>query len=210
MGQSSSDSVETRRLLELARLGDADAFARLVERYRPALHQAVRRRLDPKLLPRVDASDVVQEAQLDAFNRLDDFLQRRPMPFHLWLLKTAHERLLKLVRRHLDAAKRTIRRELPLPDHSSLALAQQLVAGGPTASDEAHRHDLARRVRVALAQLPETDREIVLLRNFDGLSNPEVSQLLDVQPEAAKKRYARALLRLKKALTEGGLTESHL
>jgi RNA polymerase sigma-70 factor (ECF subfamily) len=210
MAERDSDSSDTSRLLERARLGDLGAFERLVERHRPALRRAVERRLDPKLLPRVDASDVVQEAQLEAFNRLDSYLDRRPMPFRLWLLKTAHEHLLKLVRRHLDTAKRTVLLEVPLPDRSSFLLAQQLVAGGPTPSDEAHRHELARRVRTGLAQLSETDRDIVLLRNFDGLSNSEVSQLLDVQPEAAKKRYARALLRLKKALTDGGLRESQL
>jgi hypothetical protein len=42
---------------------------------------------DPRLRPRVDPSDVVQEAQLDAFRRLADYLQRRPVPFRLWLRK---------------------------------------------------------------------------------------------------------------------------
>jgi RNA polymerase sigma-70 factor (ECF subfamily) len=210
MGEPRPDSAETRHLLEQARLGDAEAFERLVARHRPALRRAIQRRLDPKLLPRVDASDIVQEAELEAFNRFDDYLEREPMPFRLWLLKTAHERLLKAVRRHLDAGKRTIKLEVPLPDRSSLDLARQLAAGGPTPSAEVHRRELARRVRVALGELSETDREIVLLRNFEGCSNQEVAHLLDISPEAAKKRYARALLRLKRALTEGGLTESQL
>jgi len=210
MGECGADTTRTERLLEQARAGDQDAFASLIEPHRAVLLGAVERRLDKRLLPRVDASDVVQEAQLEAFRRLDDFLDRRPMPFRLWLLKTAHERLLKLVRRHLDTAKRTVRREVPLPDSSSVLLARRLVAGGPTPSAAAHREDLARRVREALAALSDIDREIVLLRNFDGLSTREVSQLLEIQPEAAKKRYVRALMRLKKALNAGGLTESQV
>jgi len=202
------DSSDTSRLLERARSGDTQALERLFQEHRPALRRAIERRLDPRLLPRVDVSDIVQDAHLEAFARLDSFLERRPMPFRLWLLKTAHERLLKLVRRHLDAAKRTVRREVPLPDRSSLYLAQRLVAGGATPSAQAHHNELAQQVRVALAELPETDREIVLLRNIEGLSNQEVSLLLEVAPEAAKKRYARALLRLRKALNAGGLTES--
>ena len=208
MAHQSWDSTETFRLLERARLGDTQALEKLFQEHRPALRRAIERRLDPRLLPRVDVSDIVQEAQLEAFNRLDGFLQRRPMPFRLWLLKTAHERLLKLVRRHLDAAKRTIYREVPLPDRSSLHLAQRLVARGAAPSSQARHDELAHRVRVALAELPETDREIVLLRNFEGLSNQEVSLLLEICPEAAKKRYARALLRLRKALNANGLSES--
>ena len=141
MGECGANTTRTERLLEQAMAGDADAFGRLVEPHRPALLDAIERRLDHRLLPRVDASDVVQEAQLEAFRRLGDFFDRRPMPFRLWLLKTAHERLLKLVRRHLDAAKRTLRREVPLPDRSSILLARRLVAGGPTPSAEAHRLD---------------------------------------------------------------------
>ena len=49
---------------------------------------------------------------------------------------------------------------------------------------------------------PEADREVVLLRNFEGLSNQEVAQLLKIQPATASQRYGRALLRLRKLLEE--------
>jgi RNA polymerase sigma-70 factor (ECF subfamily) len=79
------DSAERRRLLERAQAGDAEAREQLVARHRPFLHQVVALRFDPRLRTRVDPSDVVQEAQLDAFRRLPDYLRRRPMPFRLWL-----------------------------------------------------------------------------------------------------------------------------
>ena len=96
MAEIRPDSEETCRLLARAQAGDADAFNQLLERHRPAVRECVRRRLDPKLGPRVDLSDVVQETQLDALRGRDDFVERRPMPFRLWLLKTAHQRLLKI------------------------------------------------------------------------------------------------------------------
>src|SRR5262249_40796119 len=52
-------------------------------------------RWDRQLAPRLAPSDVVQEAQLEVVRRMDDFLKRRPMPFHLWIRKAAYERLLE-------------------------------------------------------------------------------------------------------------------
>jgi RNA polymerase sigma-70 factor (ECF subfamily) len=65
-------------------------------------------------------------------------------------------------------------------------------------------------VRQALARLPETDREVLLLRAFEGLSNQEVACVLGLEPAAASKRHGRALLRLHQVLTAGGLREAEL
>src|SRR5262245_15314 len=99
------DSAETQRMLEQAQAGDVEARDQLLARHRPFLHRVVELRLDPRLRARVDASDIVQEVQLDAFRRLPDYLERRPMPFRLWLRKTANERLLKIQRRHLEVGR---------------------------------------------------------------------------------------------------------
>src|SRR5262245_63564764 len=96
---------------------------------------------------RVDASDIVQEAQLEAARRIDDYLARRPMPFHVWLQKTAYENLLRLRRHHLDAACRSIEHEAPLPEESSVQLAHQLLGGGPTPSQQLRDQELALKLR---------------------------------------------------------------
>jgi RNA polymerase sigma-70 factor (ECF subfamily) len=121
------DSAETESLLEQARAGDDRAFDRLFAWHRQDLLAFVELRLDRKLRTRVDPSDVIQEAQLEAVRKLGDYLQRRPMPFRLWLRKTTCERPLMIHRRHLKAASRAIERGVPLPDHSSLGLARQLL-----------------------------------------------------------------------------------
>jgi RNA polymerase sigma-70 factor (ECF subfamily) len=210
MSELRPDSAETHQLLEQAQAGDREAFERLFSRYRSSLRQVIAQQLDPKLRARLDASDIVQETQLEAFRRLADFLQRQPMPFHLWLRKTAHQQLLIARRQHLQTAGRTVTRELPLPDGSSLLLAQQLLAAGSTPSQQLAQRELASRVRQALAQLSEADREMVILRAYEGLSNQEVSYVLDLDPGTASKRHGRALLRLHQILSEGGLTESQL
>src|SRR5262245_40958029 len=194
-----ADSANTERLLERVRGGDRHALSELLTGQRDALRRMVELRLDVGLRGRIDASDVVQEAQLEAARRIDEYLARRPMPFPAWLRQTAYENLLRLRRRHAAAECRSVRREIPLPDTSS-DVAGRLM--GRTASPSEHllRREMAGRLWHALDKLPELDREILLMRNFEGLSNQEVSQLLSLEPGAASKRHGRAILRLKKLM----------
>jgi RNA polymerase sigma-70 factor (ECF subfamily) len=207
MADPTPDSEDTRLLLERAADGDPAVFDELFARHRDFLCLVVRLRMDPRLRARVDPSDVVQDAQLDAFRRLRDYLDRQPMPFRLWLRKTTQERLLKVQRQHLDTDRRAAGREVPLPEQSSILLAGQLLAGGSSPSQRLDRSETARLVRRALGELPEADREVLLMRNFEGLSNQEVAYLLGLDPATASKRHGRALLRLRAALLAEGFTD---
>ena len=207
---NAQDSSETRRLLKQVSGGHREAFEELFARHRKEVRQAVLLRLDQDLRARVDASDVVQETQMEAIRRLDDYLARRPMPFRLWLRKTAYERLIKLRQQHVAAAKRTVQREVPLPDDTSLELVRQFWATGSTPSQKALKRELARRVRQTLAQLSETDREILLMRYIEKLSNREIGYILELDPATVSKRHGRALLRLEGLLRQNGIQESDL
>jgi RNA polymerase sigma-70 factor (ECF subfamily) len=198
--------AEEMRLLQQAVAGDQQAFKQLVERYRPGLRAFIEVRLSADVRARVDPSDVIQETQLEAFVRLGDFLQRHPMPFHVWLRKTAYERLLKVRRRHL-AAQRSVNREVALPDQSSVLLAERLQANEPGPLQRASQEELAARVHAALAELPEVDREILVMRHVEEMPYEQIGQVLDLEPATARKRYGRALLRLRKTLFPGGLDD---
>ena len=210
MAEMPPDAGESQELLQQAATGQAAAVEELFARYRVYLRQFVELRLDPRLRARVDPSDVVQEAQLEAVRRLKAYLERPPLPFRLWLRQLAHDRILKMYRHHATAARRTVQREQPLPERSSLLLAQQLLASASTPSQQVSRRELAGRLRQAMSELSENDREILLLRNFEGLSNEEVGCLLGINPATASQRHGRALLRLHKLLFAGGLTDSQL
>src|SRR5207249_12265605 len=138
---------------------------------------------------------VVQATLLEAARRIDDYLRRGPMPFWLWLRQTACEQLVTLQRRHLGAACRSAGREQPLPTGSSVLLARQLLAEPETPSEQVAGDELAERVRAALGRLDEDDQTIILLRNFEGLSNQQAAAVLGIDPAAASKRFGRALLR---------------
>lgn len=186
-------------LQSLAR-GDAGALAALFNFYRPRLRQMVRLRLDKRLAPRLDPSDVLQEIYLDAARQAADYLRRPKVSFYIWLRGLAWERLLKLQRRHLSAQRRSVNRELVLPAKSSALLAAQLMMQSAKARDALLQKELQQRVQQALTRLPADDREVILLRHFEGLSNNEVAQTLALSPSAATMRYGRALLRLKEIL----------
>jgi RNA polymerase sigma-70 factor (ECF subfamily) len=206
MAKVRPDSAETSRLLERLRRSDRAALGPLLDRHRTDLRAFVEFHLDPRLAARVDPSDVVQDAQLEVVRRMDDFLKRRPMPFHLWVRKTAYQRLLNLRRDH-RRRRRSVDREVPWPDRSSLLLARPLVSGAPSPSREAEAREFAERVSRAVAELGETDREVLLMRHAEGLSYEEIACLLDVEPAAARKRYGRALICLQKVLSDHGLLE---
>jgi RNA polymerase sigma-70 factor, ECF subfamily len=210
MDEPRPDTAETLDLLRRVQEGDQQALADLMICHRLELRRFVALRLGSDMQTRVDASDVVQETQLEVCRRLPDFLERQPMPFHLWVRKTAYERLLMLRRQHVEARRRTTSREVGLPDRSALLLARQFLAAGSTPSQQLHRRELVRRVRLAVAQLTDGDREILLMRNHEGLSYQDVACLLDIEPAAARQRYGRALLRLQQFLANEGMTESQL
>ena len=203
------DSPETLNLLARVRQGDEQALDELIVRHRPALRRFVELRLDARLNPRFDASDVVQEAQLEVARRIQEYLKREPMPFWLWLHRTTYENLLRLRRVHVEAERRSVEREVALPDASSILLARKLFAGnwpGQQIVDE----EIRRRVHEALALLDEIDREVLQLRAFEGLENEEVAHVLGLEPGTASKRYGRALLRLRQTLAERASSESGL
>ena len=200
------DSAETCNLLDQVEKGNQRALEKLLERHRPDLRAFIAVRLDPRLAARLDPSDVVQEAQLEVVRRMDDFLSRRPMPFYVWLRKTAYQRLLDL-RRHHRRGRRSVEREAALPERSSLLLARPLLAGAASPSQQAQARELAERVARAVADLPAADQEVLLMRHGEGRPFEEIAHLLELSAAAARKRFGRALLRLQKALAEKGLLE---
>jgi RNA polymerase sigma-70 factor (ECF subfamily) len=185
-------------------------FDQLFEQYRDYLRHVIGIRFDARLSPRVDVSDVVQETQLEAARRIKEYLDRRPMPFRLWLRKTAHECLLKTLKRHLTAERRSVKREANLSQRSSMQLARRLLDPGTTPSGRVNRGELAERVRRAVAKLPDADSEVVLMLDIEGLSSKEAAYILDLDPSTVNRRHGRALVRLQRALLETGLTESQL
>jgi RNA polymerase sigma-70 factor (ECF subfamily) len=195
---------DTAALLDRARRGEPAAFAELFARHRPGLRQAIALRLDRRVAARADVSDVLQETYLEALRRLPNFLAQPPMAFGLWLRWLAREQVLMLHRKHLLADRRAVGREAPpLPVDSSAAMVRGLLGKGPSPSQAVVAAEAAERLRVALGELDDDDRDLILWRHFEQLSNREIAGLLGVTEAAAGKRYIRALERLRALLLAG-------
>jgi RNA polymerase sigma-70 factor, ECF subfamily len=196
--------AETERLIEQARQGDGAAEQLLLSRHRERLLRMVAVRLDRRLAARIDPSDVVQEALADAARKLPEYLRHRPLPFYPWLRRLAWERLVKLHQRHIAAGKRSVTREAccPLPDESAVELARCVLARGPSPSDQVLLGELRGRIRAALAQLSERDREVLVLRYLEQLSTADIAAVLGATTGSVKVRHLRALERLRGLLAD--------
>jgi RNA polymerase sigma-70 factor (ECF subfamily) len=195
---------DTEELIERVARGDGAARQQLLARHRARLRQMIAVRLDRRVAARVDPSDVVQEALADAARKLSAYVRERPLPFYPWLRRLAWERLVKVHRRHLRTRRRNASREEPgvlnLPDESAAELAQRLVSFGSSPSRQLLRAELRERVRAALADLGERDREVLVLRYLEQLSTRDVAAVLGISEGAVKVRHLRALERLRRLL----------
>jgi len=162
--------------------------------------------LDARLAPRVDASDVVQETLMEASRRLPEYLEKRPLPFHLWLRQLAWQRLVDLYRHHVRAQRRSLNQEqagfLPLADHSANSLAKCLIASGTTPSGRLQEAEERDRVRTALCRLPPADQEVLVLRYLEQLSTAEVSLILGISEAGVRHRQRCALEKVARLLSD--------
>jgi RNA polymerase sigma-70 factor (ECF subfamily) len=200
-------SDKTEQLLNAARDGDASAAGQLLDRHRDALRRMVEMRLDRRIQQRIDASDIVQEVMIEANRRLQTYLEDPAMPFHLWLRQMARDRIIDAHRRHRASGKRSVDREQAMVaaktlDRSTVELAGQLCDPELTPAAAATMEELQRRFQIAIESMDDNDREIVLMRHFEQLSNQEAARSLGLTEPAASMRYLRAMRRLRKMLAE--------
>ena len=154
---------------------------------------------------RIDASDIIQDAYLDAARRLSDYASDPPMSFYLWLRWLTGQKLIDAQRHHLGVAKRDAGQEVSLhrgamPEATSVSLAAQLLGRLTSPSMAAMRAETQIRIQEVLNGMDPIDREVLILRHFEHLSNSETAEVLDIKKSAASKRYISAIRRLKKTL----------
>ena len=196
---------QTLNLLKDVESGDPAAVNRLLDRHREAVRRMVQMRLDQAVARRVDASDVVQDVLLEASQRLSDYIRSPSMPFHLWLRQLAKDRIIDMHRRHRAAQRRSVDREKNISsfasdDQSAADLTALLRDAELTPAASALRKEMEERFVLALDQLDENEREIVIMRHFEHLGNGEVAEALGLSAPAAGMRYLRAIRRLRELL----------
>jgi RNA polymerase sigma-70 factor (ECF subfamily) len=205
MDEMSPPPGQVPNLVARVAAGDRAAVAALLERYRGRLRRMVAMRLDPRLQGRVDASDVIQEGYLDALRRLDEFIQDPAVPFYNWLRFLVGQRVQEQHRRHLGTPGRDVGREVSIyrgamPGASTGALAARLLGKLTSPSQAVLRAERKIRLQEALNCMDPLDREILVLRHYEQMTNGDTATVLGLDKSAASKRYTRALERLKEIL----------
>src|SRR6266516_5120489 len=168
----SADTRTNEELLDAARNGDEGALAVLVERRRDRLERMVRLRMDRRLQGRVDPVDIVQEAYLAVRGKFPQYSADPRLLFFLWLRLEVGQKLIDVHRFHLGTKMRDAGQEVslhggPLPQVTSLSLAEHLLGKLTSASQAAMRVELKLRVQDALNSMDPHDREGLILRHFE-------------------------------------------
>lgn len=182
--------------------GDEEAVGPLLERFRARLRKMIELRLDARVRGRVDASDVVQDAFLEATARYAEYRREAKLPPYVWVRFLVSQNLARAYRNHLGAEARDVRREKDavMPGVESERFARDFTDDGTRPDQHAVRAELQGRVQAALESLDPVDREIVTMRHFERMTNAEVGAALSLSAEAVSKRFIRALRRVKEAL----------
>lgn len=185
--------------------GDNEKAAELLACYRERIKTLLRMRLSSKLRARVDESDVMQEALVDASKKLDRFRAEDNASAYAWFRQFALIKLSELTRHHLRTDKRAVGKEaFNDRNHRNVSstnwLANHLVGDYSTPSSAARRSELVKQVHEGLDSLDPMEKEILILRHFEGLSTSESAQVLGISKSGAGKRYLKAIESLRRLL----------
>ena len=201
----SVNSHETNQLLQDAAAGERQAWDALLARHQNRLRQMVSLRTDQRLQGQIDPSDLVQRAGCEAAARLPEYLRQPTMPFFLWLRSITTETLAAQQRQQLgcdDGSPQEPPQEPltlfrgALPVTTTATLAAWLMGHPSRPTEEFIRAEMKFFLQEAINDLDDLDREVLVLRHFEKLSNMETAQVLNIDPSEASRRYVRALKRL--------------
>ncbi len=184
--------IEFETQLEKAKQGDSEALAWLLERSRKVLKRRAWRALSTQLRARADESDIVQNALLQIYRDLPNFRGVNERQWFAWIGQILSGQTAKMVRKH-RAGKRDARKD-------RRRLAEHAV--GPTINDERDPAREERRAEVAAAidELPETMREVVRRRIYEGEPFADVAKRIRKSSGATRVIWTRAIKALRKKL----------
>lgn len=199
-----ANSTQTERLLDGAANGDKRALNDLFERHQPRLLRTVAFRLDPRLRRRIDPLDIVQDVYVEALRSQAKFLRKPYVPFFLWL-RGITLNVMKALHRGEFTQMRDPRREVSLQPGTLSRTGSEIIAkvvnpdtSGPRT--KAIKAEMSELLQDAINHLEPHEREVLILRYWEHLTNVEVAVELGIEQSAATKRFTRAVKKLKAIL----------
>src|SRR5215469_11460264 len=191
---AAEDESGDRRLLEQAQAGDMSAFEALVERHRDKVYGLALRMTRSD----ADAAEITQDTFLSAYQHLSEF--RGEAAFGSWVHRIAANNALMRLRRQkvVDIVSDELAGS-EFTERGSLAEAPES-DWSKRADDKILEDELGRAIQAATDALPEGYREVFLLKDVEGLSYEEISEMVGISIPAVKSRLHRARLALREAI----------
>jgi RNA polymerase sigma-70 factor, ECF subfamily len=203
--QDAESVFDPELLLVLAKGGDGAALGRLLERYRNYVGLLVRLQVGRRLRTKVDIEDLLQEIWLEIHRKIGLFRGGSEREFLSWARRLIGSILANQVRHYIGTKSRDLSLERALADEldqSSRALNESLIAAHSSPSQQAVRREQAVLLADALQDLPEDYREVIILRQLEGLSFPDVARRMGRTEDSVKNVWLRALARLRRMLED--------
>jgi RNA polymerase sigma-70 factor (ECF subfamily) len=203
LARGSSESREADALLAAVRSGDTAPFGRLLELYRNYLTVLATTQLDRRLRRRVSPSDLVQEAMLAAHRDFPQFEGRSQRQFLAWLRQILINCLHRAIETHMKTKMRDVRCEVSIEglraslDRSTADLAGLFADPAPSPGAPLRAQERAVAVANQLAALRPAYRDVIIMRNLQGLSFEEIARRLERNGGAVRMLWLRAIERLK-------------
>ena len=189
------DRSETATLIGRARAGSADALNALYTRCAGKLLPLIRLRMGRSLRTELESRDILQAVLLKSFERLGQFEGSGNTSLMAWLARIAENEIRDRAdyqgRQRRDAARR-----VPIEEADALPVAVRSALTQAILSEEAER------LERAIDSLTDDHREIILLRQFEELTFPEIAARIGKSDDASRMMFARAMTALTLTLSE--------
>ncbi len=198
-----SEMMDIPSLITSARRGSKSSIGELLQQYRNYLIVLATTQIEKRLQPRVSPSDVVQETMLRAHKNFGQFRGATEHELLAWLRQILVNNLATFVEHHMLAARRDVRREVSVErlgvalEQSTIQLAALLPAEGNTPSVAVQQREEAVLLADRMAQLPDDYRDVLVLRNLQGLPFEEVAERIGRSVGATRMLWLRAIERLR-------------
>ncbi len=190
------DTGGERELIGRMQAGDASAVAELSSTYAPRIHQLAFRYMKNW----EDAEEVTQDVLMKVFRKIDAF--RGDAALSSWIYRITFNTAMSRLRTGRSSRAAEMPRHEPVSDESMGMVPQDPADWSSMADDHVLRREMRERLIEALTRLPEVYRTPVVLRDIQGMSTEEASQVLRVKPQTLKSRLHRGRLILRQALSE--------
>ncbi len=197
-------TTDVSELLRRARQGDTACRDALFGLCRSYLGFVARAQVETWMRRKVDASDLVQQALLEAHRGFGQFQGETEKEWLAWLRAIVRHNAADFVRRYRGTLKRKAQREVPLrnPADTHPVGAPEPAARDATPSQEVARLEDELRVSLALERLAPDHQEVIVLRNLERLPFAEVAERMGRSRPAVQMLWMRAVKKLQEALGE--------